>query len=315
MTVVADPAQGDPAKLSGVHRVVFLGDSITHSGQYIDFFETVLRLHQPQIRCDFLNLGLPSETVSGLSEPGHAGGKFPRPDLHERLDRVLAQTKPDLVIACYGMNCGIYHPFSDLRFAQYQAGLEYLYVRATMAGAALVLITPPTFDPMPIRAKTLPAGLDEYRSPYEGYNDVLDRYAQWLLDQRQRGWDVVDAHGPMNTYLAKARERDPSLVLARDGVHIDATGHWLIAKQLLLYFDIDSDEVARADSIDRILHSAPHGNDVLTLVRERNRLLRDAWVSATGHKRPGMKQGLALDEALAKAKEIDTDLRKLTGSM
>jgi len=33
---------------------------------------------------EILNLGLPSETVSGLSEPNHAGGAFPRPDLHER---------------------------------------------------------------------------------------------------------------------------------------------------------------------------------------------------------------------------------------
>src|SRR2546425_2764856 len=42
---------------------------------------------------EFLNLGLPSETVSGLSEEGHAGGQFPRPDLLERLARVLARSE------------------------------------------------------------------------------------------------------------------------------------------------------------------------------------------------------------------------------
>ena len=36
--------------------------------------------------------------------------KIPRPDLHERLERVLTQTKPDLVFARYGMNDGIYLP-------------------------------------------------------------------------------------------------------------------------------------------------------------------------------------------------------------
>ena len=82
-------AGDDPNPLSGVRRVVFLGDSITYAGQYIEFLETYLRLKDPTLRCEFLDLGLPSETVSGLSEPGHAGGKFPRPDLHERLDRVL----------------------------------------------------------------------------------------------------------------------------------------------------------------------------------------------------------------------------------
>jgi hypothetical protein len=40
-----------------------------------------------------IDAGPPSETVSGLSEEGHAGGQFPRPDLVERLTRVLAVTK------------------------------------------------------------------------------------------------------------------------------------------------------------------------------------------------------------------------------
>ena len=59
-----------------------------------------------------IDMALPSETVSGLSENGHAGGKFPRPDLLERLDQVLRISRPDVVIACYGMNCGIYQPFN-----------------------------------------------------------------------------------------------------------------------------------------------------------------------------------------------------------
>src|SRR4051794_27319162 len=108
------------APLAGVRRVVFVGDSITYAGQYIEFLEAYLRLKVPALACEFLNLGLPSETSSGLSEPGHAGGTFPRPDVHERLDRILEQTKPDLVVACYGMNDGIYHPFSEDRFRKYQ---------------------------------------------------------------------------------------------------------------------------------------------------------------------------------------------------
>ena len=78
--------------LPGVKRIVFLGDSITYSGQYVDAFETFLFLRFPARQFEVINVGLPSETVSGLSEDGHADGKFPRPDLHERLDRVLAKT-------------------------------------------------------------------------------------------------------------------------------------------------------------------------------------------------------------------------------
>src|SRR5690242_20699035 len=78
-------ATADEPPLEVVRRVVFLGDSITYSGQYIEYLETVFRTRYRALRCEFQDLGLPSETVSGLTEPGHAGGKFLRPDLHERL--------------------------------------------------------------------------------------------------------------------------------------------------------------------------------------------------------------------------------------
>src|SRR5436305_15257546 len=80
-----------------VHRILFLGNSITYAGNYITDIEAYFVTHYPNKTYEFINMGLPSETVSGLSEQGHAEGKFPRPDLHERLDRVLALTKPDLV--------------------------------------------------------------------------------------------------------------------------------------------------------------------------------------------------------------------------
>ena len=128
LVLCADSATAAAAKppLDGVKRVVFLGDSITHAGQYVEFVEAWFRTRHPARAVEFLDIGLPSETVSGLSEDGHAGGKFPRPDLHERLERVLAKSKPDLVVACYGMNCGIYLPFAEERFAKYRDGMERL---------------------------------------------------------------------------------------------------------------------------------------------------------------------------------------------
>ena len=104
-------------------RVLFLGDSITHAGHYVALIEAQLRLQQVDPMPDIINLGLSSETCSGLSEEGHP---FPRPDVHERLDRALEQLKPDVVVACYGMNDGIYHPQSDERFAAYQDGVNRL---------------------------------------------------------------------------------------------------------------------------------------------------------------------------------------------
>ncbi|MFT3921006.1 MAG: GDSL-type esterase/lipase family protein [Myxococcales bacterium] len=174
-------AADDLPGLMGARRIVFLGDSITYGGQYIEIIDAYLAARFPDQPHEVIDLGLPSETVSGLSEPGHAGGKFPRPDVHERLVRVLQKTKPDLVVACYGMNCGIYHPFSPERFEKFQSGITRLHTEVEKAGAKIVHVTPPTFDPQPIKSRTLPAGLPEYQQPYEGYNEVLDRYSAWLL--------------------------------------------------------------------------------------------------------------------------------------
>jgi lysophospholipase L1-like esterase len=297
--------------LPGVHRVVFLGDSITYSGQYVEFIEAFLRVSDPGLRCEFLDLGLPSETVSGLSEPGHAGGKFPRPDLHERLDRVLGRARPDLVVACYGMNDGIYHPLSEERFEKYRDGMRFLRERAAAVDAKVLHVTPPVFDPLPIKAKTLPAGLAEYRQPYEGYDEVLDRYSEWLLAQRSKGWDVVDVHGPMKRFLSRERGRDPGFRLADDGVHVNATGHWIIAREILSRWGIPASEIADSTSGEQVLSAHPHGVEVLGLVQKEQRLLKDAWLTATGHTRPGMKQGIPLDEAGRQAGALDAEIRTM----
>ncbi|PYK01725.1 MAG: hypothetical protein DME23_03510 [Verrucomicrobia bacterium] len=292
------------------HRVVFLGDSITYSGEYVEFLETYVRSRFPESRVEFLDLGLPSETVSGLSEPGHAGGAFPRPDLHERLGRALEKAKPDLIVACYGMNDGIYYPFSDERFQKFKDGVRRLRERAAAAGAKVIHVTPPTFDPVPLKGRTLPAGLAEYQSPYEGYNEVLDRYSEWLLAQRAQAWEVVDAHGPMNRFLAEHRRTDPNFILARDGVHANDRGHWLIAREILRYLGA-SDEIVSSDKPDALVDSIPRGAELLKLVQQRQRLLKDAWLAHVGHNRPGMNKGKPLVEAEREAEELDRKIHAL----
>jgi lysophospholipase L1-like esterase len=299
---------------AGVRRIVFLGDSITYSGQYIEYLEAYFRIRDPALRCEFLNFGLPSETVSGLTEPGHAGGAFPRPDLNERLGRVLGRTKPDLIVACYGMNDGIYHPFSPDRSEKYRDGMRRLREQAHAAGVRVLHVTPPVFDPTPIRSRTLPAGRPEYRQPYEGYDEVLERFSEWLLAQKAGGWDVVDIHGPMKRYLSEGRREDPRFRLADDGVHLDARGHWLIAREILRHWGVRDRAVLVADIGEQVLAGDARGRAILELVQQKQRLLKDSWLTATGHKRPGMNRGLPLEEAQRKAEALDARIRAEQGS-
>ncbi len=286
------------AQLQEAHRIVFLGDSITYSGQYVEFIEAYCVARFPELRTQFLNLGLPSETVSGLSEEGHAGGKFPRPDLRERLARVLEKTKPDVVIACYGMNDGIYLPFSEERFQKFKDGILWLRERVTAAGAKIIHVTPATFD--------------EVKGGHPGYANALDRYSDWLLGHRAAGWDVVDLHGPMNRYLVEHRRREPEFFLAGDGVHCGETGHWIIAKQVLLH--LGAKDMASAEDAQAMLAVHARGKEILKLVQEKQRMMKDAWLTDTGHKRPGMKPGLPLAEAQAKTAELDRQIHQLAAS-
>lgn len=136
-TGLARPAAGVAGLPDGIKRVVMLGDSITYAGDYVSFIEAYFVTRHPGRSIEFINVGLPSETVSGLSEPGHAKDAFLRPGLHERLERVLERTKPDLVLACYGMNDGIYLPFSEERFARFREGMLELRKQVARHGCGV----------------------------------------------------------------------------------------------------------------------------------------------------------------------------------
>ena len=275
--------------LRKARRVVFLGDSITYGGGWVA--DLAAWMEREGMTADVINMGLSSETVSGLSEEGHAGGKFPRPDLAERLDRVLRVSRPDLVIACYGMNCGIYQPLDDTRFAAFKAGIERLHDAVEQAGAAIIHLTPPVYDQRP--DKPGPAGAVDYDA-------VLATYSEWLLAKRTDGWLVIDVHGPMRAMLAAARAQDPAAVFAPDTVHPNDAGDWAFCRAVLA--GLGDTEAAAAETPAAL-------KEFLPLVKQRMEILRDAYLPAAGHLRPGVRVGLPLGEAEAKARVVTDSIR------
>jgi lysophospholipase L1-like esterase len=312
LSLCASPSHAADEFLPGVKRIVFLGDSITHGGGYVEDFELYLALRYPDRKFEIIDLGLSSETVSGLSEEGHAGGKFPRPDLHERLDRALPKTKPDLVFACYGMNDGIYLPLDEERFAKFRDGMNWLHDKVTATGAQIIHLTPPTCHALNARPTPDAAG-NKPASLLGGYNLVLDRYAAWLLEQRAKGWRVIDIHGPMNAFIDGQRKTNPDFVFAKDGVHPNAEGHALIADQLIA--GLVPNDLAWWRKVQTDLAANPKGAELQKLVHQHVHLLGDAWLSDVGHKRPGVSPGLPVPEAEAKATEVEAKIRALVAEL
>ncbi|MFM9058080.1 MAG: family 16 glycoside hydrolase [Planctomycetaceae bacterium] len=279
-----------PETLLGAKRVLVLGDSITHDGRWVA--DVVAWMEERGTAAEVIDCALPSETVSGLSEDRHAGGRFPRPDVAERLDRVLRLVRPDVVLACYGMNCGIYQPLDEGRFATFKAGVERLHAAVEKAGAKVVHLTPPVYGGPP--GKPGPAGDTDYDA-------VLAAYARWLVGRRADGWLVIDVHGPMRAALEERRKADPAFAFAGDAVHPDAEGHLAIARAVIAGFG-DTAAAAAPDLPERLAPFLPE-------VTARLHVLRDAYLAAAGHLRPGLPPGLAVADAEAAARRLTDSIR------
>lgn len=212
--------------------IVFTGDSITAAGHYVRYVEAYLRTRFPERVFRIVAAGRRSETLSALTEPNHPG---PRPTLFERFDSDVVPHAPTWIVAGYGINDGIYHPFSDERFGCYQQGVGQLAARAQSLKSRLLLLTPPVCDLSGRGEPELaPGEAYSYKKPFPDYDDVLHRYSEWLKTLRAHGGiAVADVHAAFRNHLDWRREADPAFRLQKDSIHPDATGHLLIAMAVL----------------------------------------------------------------------------------
>ena len=267
---------------------LFLGDSNTYAGEYIALLDAWMRASQqatehplPQL----LNLGVPSETASGLSEVDHP---FKRPCVHERLTKILEMIKPGVVFVCYGMNDGIYQPPSTENLRSYQQGMLKLTeaIRAE-TDAVLICLTPPIFEPEPVAARgqlgPSDAGRFAYFAPAENYNETLQQQAEWCLKNEMQADLVID----LQTLLADAKreksEQQPDFNFSVDGIHFGSEAHQLIAGEL-------ARELGAPERLSQIELSETQ----LTTAKRRMEMLRDAYLTATGKNRPGLPAGLPI---------------------
>jgi lysophospholipase L1-like esterase len=265
-------------------RVAFLGDSNTQNGAYISFATYFLEKLHPRQNFDIYGLGLASETLSGLSEAGHANGAFPRPCLFERLGRLLERVQPQVVFACYGMNDGIYQTLDPDRFAAFQNGVKRLVADCQAAGVTdIVLITPPIYDLAP-------------QSGEFNYDAVMTKYAAWELTLQGPGVHVIDLHSAMRR--ARDARTEP---FSKDRVHPGEEGHLLMAKTILAALD-----VATPDESVATIKADP----LFKLVDQKRRLRSAQWMKHIGYTReavvPPQPLGSVEQDAAKIQQEIDS---------
>ena len=227
-------------------RVLFLGNSITQNGLYVSFIEYALHKQYPNQKIDIISIGLGSETVSCLTESDHP---FPRPCLSERLDRAIKAVQPDLIIATYGINDGIYHPPAAARLMAYQKGIQSLIQKAKTSNTELVLLSPTPFDALPItkRLATINAPDFSYKTPYENYDEVLAEYSHWLNTLEETVLKVIDWHTAINQAIIEKRKTNPTFSYTKDGIHPNEAGHLLMAQLFLKGLKLNAANTHLAD--------------------------------------------------------------------
>lgn len=278
-------------------RWLFLGDSITQAGYYVDYIETWMLLNEEDAP-EIIDLGLSSETVSGLSEENHPGR---RPYVHNRLRPVLDRVKPDVVIACYGMNCGIYHPFSKERFTAYRKGIRKLVEDAQAVGAEVILITPPPYAGR-VKPKAPPAEGEPYgyRAPSPDYNDVLGRYAKWILSlDGKNGIRAVTVRPGIERFMEACYPKEP--------VHPNEYGHLLMGEAFLKGIGKETGS-SLLESGKNDLAKDPKWTELHLLVREQRETYDRALLNDIGHGNPGVAK--RFDTPLEEAKELVKPINK-----
>jgi lysophospholipase L1-like esterase len=254
-------------------RVLWLGDSITHQGAYITFVEFFLETTFPTQKFDIIEIGRPSETTSGLSEKTHPG---PRPCIFDRLTRALNLIKPQTVVACYGMNDGIYHPQSPERMRAFEKGIHKLVDACHAAGATrVILLTPPPFDKLPVTSlQKIDAPDFSFRIPYEGYDSVLSDYAAWEKKLPPAEARVVDIHTPMRAYLHQQRQTNPQFSFVKDGIHPNPLGNLLMAEIILQGLGVTLNGIP--DDLNLELADL-QVNPTCQLLAKQHQIRSDAW--------------------------------------
>jgi len=211
------PAEKRARKLP--HRIVCLGDSITEHGFFAGELQLYLSCRYPKEKIEVFN--------SGIGGDSAAGG-------FRRLERDVLSHNPDMVIVCFGMNDvgrDLYktqYPANqgeaqarETGFQSYCENMKKIVDALTARGIEVVVMAPFPYDeygtrPAPDQKLEYCNSVGLERLAAHCYNT----YAPKVLFPMSR------------TMLCRLYAWFPELQIAKDRVHPDRRGHWVIANEI-----------------------------------------------------------------------------------
>lgn len=196
-------------------RVLFYGDSITAQRFYTRFFEDFLLTRYPSMHVDFVNAGVPGDTVYG----GYTG------DQATRLKRDVFPSQPTVITVMLGMNDGYYVPFEQKYFDIYKTGYRALLasLQTSLPGVRITLLTPTPYDEV------------THGTEFAHYNEVVSRHAEFDRElAASMHLPISDLYTSIADLAEAGSKKNKSLaaLLIPDRIHPSEAAHWVMAAQL-----------------------------------------------------------------------------------
>ncbi len=221
-------------------RVAFIGDSITHGGEYHTLVQAFYATRFPERRVACLNVGISGDTARGGWERSAQHGKGV-------WETDLDQYRATSAVVMLGMNdVGGWHFLHvasreemDAQNAQLLASYRHNYTnlldRLEARGLArIILVKSSPYD----QTMVDPKAADNLFRFGVGKNDALDAIAEKvvLVEGRRRGYPVCDFSAPMLAINAAEQAADSSFsIIGRDRVHPGHDGHMVMAYAFLKF--------------------------------------------------------------------------------
>jgi len=220
-TLLMNCIDSNKVRLKKNVTIACLGDSVTATKDgYVQLLQNYVDTNHASLNITFLNWGKSSETITGLTEKNHPR---PRPYLFERLDDLLESTPVDIILFCYGINCGIYGLPSPKLFDSYTIGIYSFLEKIKLKGIQTILLTPP---PLALETAPIPTNLEQteygYTNPYPRYEEeVLLKFCEIMKGiNHSNVLGTIDIHTPLLDHQEKCYDDDP--------IHPNKNGHRLI---------------------------------------------------------------------------------------
>ena len=200
-------------------RVAIVGDSITEQAGYSKFIEVYLLACVPELDLTVYSFGWGGEKAPGFAI---------------RMENDFVPWQPTLVTSCFGMNDGLYRPYTNQIGEAYEAGTRRIQTRCKALGARMIEGGPGAVDSETWKKDEPEADLY--------YNETLAQLSG-IAGQlaTENGFVFANLHPLMMKVMqdAKAARGKDYPVCGNDGIHPGANGHLVMAYAFLKSMGLD----------------------------------------------------------------------------